>query len=56
MTNIELKKRGREDFMGHSWYGVYKNGKKVMIQGVHYSIKAVDKKTAESIFNNDEVS
>ena len=48
---LEFKRMSTEDYMGFSWYGVYRDGEEVLVKGVHLQIHAMSKAHAMRIYN-----
>jgi hypothetical protein len=50
-TKIKFRKISSTDYTGVSWYGAYKNGKKVLVEGVHLQYHAMSKDHAMRMYN-----
>jgi hypothetical protein len=48
---VTFKAKGRMDFMGFKSFFIYEDGEPVIIQGIHESLKAVDKDHALAMYN-----
>ena len=48
---IEFRKMSTGDYMGFSWYGVYRDGEEVLVKGVHLQLHAMDRTHAQRMYN-----
>ena len=48
---LKFRKVSLTDYMGFSWYGAYRDGKEVLVKGVHLQIPAMSKAHAMRIYN-----
>ena len=48
---LKFRKVSLTDYMGFSWYGAYRDGKEVLVKGVHLQIHAMSKAHAMRIYN-----
>ena len=51
---IEFKANGKMDFMGFTWFKVYRNGKVVTHRGVELEFNAIDKKHCLDMWNESK--
>ena len=49
---IEFKANGKMDFMGFTWFKVYRNGKAVTHRGVELEFNAIDEKHCLDIWKS----
>ena len=48
---LKFRKISLTDYMGFSWYGAYKNGEEVLVNGVHLQFHAMSKEHAMRMYN-----